>query len=312
MFPISMAAQHRHLAGALAKIVSQSENVDDLTTFLEGLGRDHRKFGVVAEHYDAGGSRACWRPWNISRGRPGRAERLLPGPAFPRYPTVEVRVADVCLDAGTAALAAAARQGLAGAGADPFTGQAVDAPVLRSRLLDHVYPALTEHGDTETITSLLHRLDQQGTGAGRQRALFTSGASTPAFITALARATLSGYEPARPRPPTARAGPGGSAMAARESPAGGGCRGAAAGPGPRAGPDGGPGHAGAGDRRHGPGHRCGTERRLGRCRGRGRRGLPAAAGGEGDPREDPRRDGQHGSDQRSHRAAAPGPGLSTP
>lgn len=81
MFPISMAAQHRHLAGALAKIVSQSENVDDLTTFLEGLGRDHRKFGVVAERYDAGGSRACWRPWNISRGRPGRAERLFPGPA---------------------------------------------------------------------------------------------------------------------------------------------------------------------------------------------------------------------------------------
>ena len=45
----------------------RSDNVDDLTTFLEGLGRDHRKFGVVAEHYDAGGSRACWRPWNISR-----------------------------------------------------------------------------------------------------------------------------------------------------------------------------------------------------------------------------------------------------
>ncbi len=148
----------------------------------------------------------------------------------PRYPTVEVRVADVCLDAGTAvlaagltralvatalaearrgtpvaaapaqqvaaALAAAARRGLAGAGVDPFTGQAVDAPTLRSRLLDHVYPALSDHGDTETITTLLHRLDQRGTGAGRQRALFTSAASTPAFITALARATLSGYKPA--------------------------------------------------------------------------------------------------------------------
>ena len=95
----------------------------------------------------------------------------------PRYPTVEVRVADVCLDVGTAvllagltralvatglaearrgtpvpaaparwvnaALAAAARHGLAGAGADPFTGLAADARSLRSRLLDHVYPALT-------------------------------------------------------------------------------------------------------------------------------------------------------------------------
>jgi glutamate---cysteine ligase / carboxylate-amine ligase len=142
----------------------------------------------------------------------------------PRYPTVEVRVADVCLDVGTAvlaagliralvatalaearcgtpaaaasarpvaeALAAAARQGPAGAGVDPFTGQAVDAPTLRSRLLDHVYPALRDHGDTETITRLLHRHDQRGTGAGRQRALFTSAASTPAFIQALARATL--------------------------------------------------------------------------------------------------------------------------
>ena len=52
-------------------------------------------------------------------------------------------------------------------------------------------------------TSLLHRLDDQGTGADRQRALFTSTASAPAFIQALARATLSGYEPtagARPMP----------------------------------------------------------------------------------------------------------------
>jgi carboxylate-amine ligase len=93
-----------------------------------------------------------------------------------------------------AALAAAARQGLDGAGVDPFTGQAVDAPTLRSRLLDHVYPALSDHGDTETVTRLLHRLDQRGTGAARQRALFTSAASKPAFIQALARATLSGYE----------------------------------------------------------------------------------------------------------------------
>jgi len=152
----------------------------------------------------------------------------------PRYPTIEVRVADVCLDAGTAvllagltralvatalaearrgtpaaaaparqvaaALAAAARHGLAGPGADPVTGQAAGATALRSRLLDHVYPALSDHGDTETVTGLLRRLDDRGTGADRQRALFTSAASTPAFITALARATLSGSEPGRWRP----------------------------------------------------------------------------------------------------------------
>ena len=164
----------------------------------------------------------------------------------PRYPTVEVRVADVCLDAGTAvllagltralvatalaearrgtpvaaaparqvdaALAAAARQGLAGAGVDPLTGQAVDAPALRSRLLDHIYPALRDHGDTETITRLLHRLDQRGTGADRQRDLFTSAASTPAFIKALARATLSGHEPA-PLAPARCPGPSSCAKA---------------------------------------------------------------------------------------------------
>ena len=99
-----------------------------------------------------------------------------------------------------AALAAAARHGLAGAGADPVTGQAVDAAALRARLLEHVYPALRDHGDTETVTRLLGRLDDRGTGADRQRALFTSAASPPAFITALARATLSGYEPGRQRP----------------------------------------------------------------------------------------------------------------
>ena len=156
----------------------------------------------------------------------------------PRYPTVEVRVADVCLDTGTAvllagltralvatalaearrgtpppaapprqvtaALAAAARHGLARAGVNPVTGQAVDAPALRARLLDYVYPALSDHGDTETITGLLHRLGQRGTGADRQRALFTSAASTPVFITALARATLSGHEPGRWHRPDAR------------------------------------------------------------------------------------------------------------
>jgi carboxylate-amine ligase len=149
----------------------------------------------------------------------------------PRYPTVEVRVADVCLDAGTAvlaagltralvatalaearrgtpaaapparqvtaALAAAARHGPAGA--DPVTGQLVDAAALRARLLDHVYPALRDLGDAETVTGLLRRLDDRGTGADRQRALFTSGLSRPAVITALARATLSGHDPGRQR-----------------------------------------------------------------------------------------------------------------
>jgi glutamate---cysteine ligase / carboxylate-amine ligase len=145
----------------------------------------------------------------------------------PRYPTVEVRVADVCLDVGTAvlvagltralvatamaearrgtpaatmpalqiaaSLAAAARHGLTGAGVDPFTGKVADARTLRSRLLAHVQAALSDRGDTGTIATLLRRVDDRGTGADRQRALFDGTASVPVFVQALARETLSGY-----------------------------------------------------------------------------------------------------------------------
>jgi NAD(P)H-flavin reductase/hemoglobin-like flavoprotein len=55
MFPVSMEAQRGHFVDALMKIVSQVDSVDDMTVFLKGLGRDHRKFGVVAEHYKAMG-----------------------------------------------------------------------------------------------------------------------------------------------------------------------------------------------------------------------------------------------------------------
>jgi NAD(P)H-flavin reductase/hemoglobin-like flavoprotein len=56
LFPISMAAQRGHLVDALVKIVSQVDSVDELTVFLQGLGRDHRKFGAIADHYDAVGA----------------------------------------------------------------------------------------------------------------------------------------------------------------------------------------------------------------------------------------------------------------
>ncbi len=56
MFPISMEVQRGHFVDALMKIVSQVDSVQELTLFLQGLGRDHRKFGAVAEHYDAVGA----------------------------------------------------------------------------------------------------------------------------------------------------------------------------------------------------------------------------------------------------------------
>jgi NAD(P)H-flavin reductase/hemoglobin-like flavoprotein len=56
LFPVSMAAQRGHFTDALVKIVAQADRVEELAGFLEGLGRDHRKFGAVAGHYDAVGT----------------------------------------------------------------------------------------------------------------------------------------------------------------------------------------------------------------------------------------------------------------
>jgi NAD(P)H-flavin reductase len=53
MFPVSMAGQRGRFVEALMKIVSQVDRVDELAAFLEALGRDHRRFGAMAEHYEA-------------------------------------------------------------------------------------------------------------------------------------------------------------------------------------------------------------------------------------------------------------------
>jgi NAD(P)H-flavin reductase/hemoglobin-like flavoprotein len=53
LFPISMKSQREHLIGALAQIAAQVDRVDELSAFLEALGRDHRKFGAIPEHYEA-------------------------------------------------------------------------------------------------------------------------------------------------------------------------------------------------------------------------------------------------------------------
>ena len=54
MFPVSMQAQRGHLVDALVKIVASVDQADDLQVFLRDLGRDHRKFGVLADHYERG------------------------------------------------------------------------------------------------------------------------------------------------------------------------------------------------------------------------------------------------------------------
>jgi NAD(P)H-flavin reductase/hemoglobin-like flavoprotein len=55
LFPVSMKAQRDHLVSALAQIVANVDRASDLTAFLQGLGRDHRKFGALVDHYDAVG-----------------------------------------------------------------------------------------------------------------------------------------------------------------------------------------------------------------------------------------------------------------
>jgi NAD(P)H-flavin reductase len=56
LFPVSMSAQRDRLLTALGTIVSDVDNLDTLVPFLRGLGRDHRKFGALAEHYDVVGA----------------------------------------------------------------------------------------------------------------------------------------------------------------------------------------------------------------------------------------------------------------
>lgn len=56
MFPVAMANQRDKLVNALGHVVSNVDNLDALVPFLQQLGRDHRKFAVVAAHYPAVGA----------------------------------------------------------------------------------------------------------------------------------------------------------------------------------------------------------------------------------------------------------------
>lgn len=54
-FPLAMGEQRDRLLAALVHIVTNVDRMDHLEPYLAGLGRDHRRFGVVAEHYPAVG-----------------------------------------------------------------------------------------------------------------------------------------------------------------------------------------------------------------------------------------------------------------
>lgn len=119
--------------------------------------------------------------------------------------TVELRVADVCLEVGDAVLYAvlaralvstearrwrdggppsdtraevlalahwrAARSGLTGDLVDARTGLPASAHVVLDALCEHVADALAEAGDTDLVAAGCARLREQGTGSSTQRAL---------------------------------------------------------------------------------------------------------------------------------------------
>ncbi|MFG2004687.1 glutamate--cysteine ligase [Spirillospora sp. NPDC048911] len=123
-----------------------------------------------------------------------------------RFPTIEIRLADVALTADDAVLFAAlvralvqqsvtaiegnaptpdpqpeilraaywlaARDGLSGKGINPFTGKPAAQRDLATALLTHVHDALEDNGDLDYATTGLRRLLTTGTGADHQRAAY--------------------------------------------------------------------------------------------------------------------------------------------
>ncbi|MFC4067666.1 carboxylate-amine ligase [Actinoplanes subglobosus] len=145
------------------------------------------------------------------------------------YPTVEIRMGDVMPTADDAVLLAgltralvatllrevragteapdvahpllmaahwrAAHDGLEGLNIDMATREPRPAWRLMRQLFDYVRPELERHGDLDTVTVLMERLREQGTGAARQRALLAGGASIGEVVDWLARATTDEHAP---------------------------------------------------------------------------------------------------------------------
>jgi NAD(P)H-flavin reductase/hemoglobin-like flavoprotein len=55
LFPANMVVQRSRLLRALVHVVQMVDRPDELVPFLRQLGRDHRKFGVVIDHFEAVG-----------------------------------------------------------------------------------------------------------------------------------------------------------------------------------------------------------------------------------------------------------------
>ncbi len=60
LFPLRMDGQRDRLVSALGRIVSSVDDLGSVVPYVQQLGRDHRRFSVVAEHYDAVGNSLLW------------------------------------------------------------------------------------------------------------------------------------------------------------------------------------------------------------------------------------------------------------
>lgn len=140
------------------------------------------------------------------------------------HPTVEVRVADVCLLADDAVLLAALTRALvetaarlwqAGAPPTPIrtellhlagwrasrsgldgdllavTGRPVPAPQVIRALLDHVQPALADYGDLDIVEDLLAAVLDRGTGATAQRRIYRQSSQLTDVVVHAVKATMS-------------------------------------------------------------------------------------------------------------------------
>ncbi|WP_229403017.1 carboxylate-amine ligase [Micromonospora okii] len=140
-----------------------------------------------------------------------------------KYPTVELRIGDVCPSVDDAVLVAAlvralvataiadvaagrqpirtdhhllvgahwraAHDGLEGDGVDVTDGELRPAWQLLDRLVERLGPELERHGDLAEVTDLLGGLRRHGTGAARQRAVFARTGNLVDVVQDVARQT---------------------------------------------------------------------------------------------------------------------------
>ncbi|MGC4744499.1 carboxylate-amine ligase [Micromonospora sp. DT201] len=140
-----------------------------------------------------------------------------------KYPTVELRIGDVCPSVDDAVLVAAlvralvatamtdveagrpalltdhhllvgahwraAHDGLEGEAVDVTTGELRPAWELLDRFVDRLRPALEQHGDWAEVTDLLGGLRRHGSGAARQRAVYARTGRLTDVVQDVARQT---------------------------------------------------------------------------------------------------------------------------